>query len=277
MANLAIVGCGYVGRAVAQVWRQQGHSVTVTTTTEARIPELATLADRAIVLQGEDEVGWRSLLQNQTAVLLCLGARNADAYESTYLGTARTLVKVLPDMPTVQQVIYTGSYAVYGDRQGTWVDETTPVAPVTRNGEILAATEQVLLSASSAARKVCLFRLGGIFGEGRELAKIYGRVAGTTRPGTGQEAANWVHLEDIVGAIDFARRHNLQGIYNLVCTVPLTVGEVIDRVCTTHNLPPVAWDASLPSARSYNAKVSNQKLRDMGYQFIHSEIFESGR
>lgn len=277
MANLAIVGCGYVGLAVAQIWRQQGHTVTATTTTAARIPELEIIADRAMVLQGEDEAGWRSLLKDQTAVLLCMGARNADVYASTYLGTAQTLVKVLPEFLTVQQVIYTGSYAVYGDRQGAWVDETTPVAPVTRNGEILAATEQVLLSAASTAHKVCLFRLGGIFGEGRELAKIYGRVAGTTRPGSGQEAANWVHLDDIVGAIDFAQRDGLQGIYNLVCTVPLTVGEVIDRVCTTHNLSPVTWDASLPSARSYNARVSNQKLRAAGYKFVHPEIFASNR
>lgn len=275
MANLAIIGCGYVGQAVAQVWKQQGHTVTVTTTTADRISALEEIADRAIVLQGEDEEGWRSLLQNQTAVLLCIGARNADVYESTYLGTAKTLVKVLPEAPTVQQVIYTGSYAVYGDRQGAWVDETTPVSPVTRNGEILVATEQVLLSVTSRLPKICIFRLGGIYGEGRELAKIYRRVAGTTRPGTGQEAANWVHLEDIVGAIDFARCHTLEGIYNLVCTVPLTVGEVIDRVCTTHNLPPVTWDATLPKARSYNAKVSNQKLRSIGYQFSHPEIFES--
>jgi NAD dependent epimerase/dehydratase family enzyme len=145
---------------------------------------------------------------------------------------------------------------------------------VTRNGEILVATEQVLLSAASAVQKVCILRLGGIFGDGRELVKIYRRVAGTTRPGTGQEAANWVHLDDIVGAIDFVYQQDLQGIYNLVCTVPLTTGEVIDRVCTTHNLPSVTWDASQPSVRSYNARVSNQKLRDAGYQFIHSEIFQ---
>ncbi|MGI0485061.1 SDR family oxidoreductase [Pantanalinema rosaneae CENA516] len=274
MANLAIIGCGYVGRAVAQVWQQQGHTVTVTTTTESRIPELETIADRAIVLHGEDEAGWRSLLPNQTAVLVCMGARNADSYESTYLGTATTLAKVLPEMPTVQQVIYTGSYAVYGDHQGAWVDETTPVAPVTRNGEILAATEQVLLSAAHSALNICIFRLGGIYGEGRELAKIYHRVAGTIRPGTGQEAANWVHLDDIVGAIAFAYEQHLQGVYNLVCTVPLTVGEVIDRVCMTHNLPPVTWDASLPNPRSYNARVSNHKLRSAGYQFLHPEIFE---
>lgn len=274
MTNAVILGCGYVGKAVARHWRQK-LTLTGTTTRAARVSELEPLLDRVVIVQGQDEIGLRSLLHNQHTVLLSMGAPNADAYEETYLQTAKTLVTVLEDAPTIQQIIYTGSYAVYGDRQGAWVDETTPVQPATRNGEILAETEQILLSAVTPERHVCVFRLGGIYGPGRELVKIYRRVAGTTRPGTGTDAANWVHLADIVGAIAFAQQHSLSGIYNLVGSVPITTGELLDRVCRAHNLPPVTWDASQPSSRPYNAKVSNQKLRDAGYQFIYPEIQET--
>ncbi|UBF25141.1 hypothetical protein K9N68_26450 [Kovacikia minuta CCNUW1] len=143
-----------------------------------------------------------------------------------------------------------------------------------RNGEILAETEQILLSASNAV-KICLFRLGGIYGPGRELVKIFRRAAGTTRPGNGEDEANWVHLDDIVGAIDFARQHQLQGVYNLVSDIPTTTGKLLELVCTQNNLPPVSWDPSQPSLRPYNAKVSNQKLRAAGYQFIHPEILQT--
>lgn len=274
MTNAVILGCGYVGKAVARRWRSN-FTLTATTTSADRVSELESLVDRVVIVRGDDEVGLRSLLNNQHTVLLAIGAPNAEAYEETYRQTAKTLVSVLADVPTVEQIIYTGSYAVYGDRAGEWVDETTPVAPANCNGDILAETEQILLSAVTPQRQVCVLRLGGIYGPGRELKKIFQRVAGTTRPGTGTEAANWVHLEDIVGAIAFAQQHRLTGIYNLVGTSPTTARELLERVCAAHQFPPVTWDASQLSRRPYNARVSNQKLRNAGYEFIYPEIQET--
>jgi nucleoside-diphosphate-sugar epimerase len=274
LTNATIIGCGYVGKAVAQRWRST-LTVTATTTTPDRVAALESVAQRVQVVKGNDEGGVRSLLQDQAIVLLSVGAPNAAAYEETYLQTAKTLVAVLKDVPTVQQVIYTGSYAVYGDRQGAWVDETSEIAPANRNGELLAETEQVLLSAASDSLKVCVLRLGGIYGPGRELTKIFGRAAGTTRPGNGEDAANWVHLDDIVGAIDFARQQSLTGLYNLVGTVPTTTGVLLERLFTAHGLPNVTWDASQSSTRPYNARVSNQKLREAGYQFLYPQILET--
>jgi nucleoside-diphosphate-sugar epimerase len=273
MINATIIGGGYVGKAVAQQWRST-LTVTATTTTPDRVTELSSVAQNVRVVNGNDEAALRSLLQDQAIVLLSVGAPNANAYEETYLQTAKTLVAVLKESPTVHQIIYTGSYAVYGDRQGAWVDEESPVTPANRNGEILAETEQVLLSVASETLKVCVLRLGGIYGSGRELVKIFGRSAGTTRPGNGEDAANWVHLNDIVGAIDFARKQSLTGIYNLVGSVPITTRSLLERVFAAHGLPNVTWDASQSSTRPYNARVSNQKLRDAGYQFQYPEIVE---
>lgn len=270
--NVAIIGCGYVGQAVAQCWKDCGLTVTVTTTTPSRLSQLESLADRALILQGSDLEEMRSLLADQHTVLISVGAPNADTYEATYLNTAKTLVGALANNSSVRQVIYTGSYAVYGDQQGAWVQEDTPVRPANRNGEILAETERVLLEASTADRQVCILRLGGICGPGREVVNIFRRAAGTTRPGNGQDASNWIHLDDIVGAIEFARAQSLQGIYNLVHDVPMTTGELLDRVFTKHSLPPVTWDSTQASNRPYNARVSNQKLKDAGYTFRYSEI-----
>ena len=274
MTNAVILGCGYVGRSLAPRWRQT-MTVTATTTTVERLTELQTLADYAVVVNGNDDAAVRSLLQNQQVVLLSVGAPNPNAYEETYLNTAKTLVAALKESPSVQQVIYTSSYSVYGDRGGEWVDETTPVVPLNPKAEILAETEQVLLSAANDSLKVCVLRLGGIYGAGRELVKFFGRAAGSVRAGTGAEASNWIHIDDIVGAIAFAQQHTLSGIYNLVGTVPLTTQELLDRVFTAHNLPLATWDGSHPSDRSYNARVSNQKLRDAGYELIYPEIQET--
>jgi len=272
MMKVAIIGCGYIGTAVAQYWHQQlGFVVTATTTTPERFATLSPIASRVVVVKGNDPVALQSVVQDQDTVLLSVGAANPNVYEETYLHTAQTLVSVLKNS-SVKQLIYTGSYAVYGDRNGDWIDESSPVAPANSNGQILYDTEQVLLSASSLDRHVCILRLGGIYGPSRELVKIFGRVAGTTRPGKGDDAANWIHRDDIVAAIEFARMHQLQGIYNLVDDAHLTIGELLDKVCDQHNLPKVMWDESLKSVRPYNARVSNQKIKDAGYQFIYPQI-----
>jgi len=272
--KVAIVGCGYVGTATAQnLHGKSDYTITATTTTGERVAELEGVAQRVAVLKGNDKDAMTAVLQAQDAVLLCVGAANPYAYRESYLDTATTLVSVLKDIPTVKQVIYTGTYSVYGDRQGELVNEESAVAPANPNGEILAETERVLLAASSANLKVAILRLGGIYGPGRELVKIFGGWAGTTRPGTGEDATNWVHLDDIVGGLTFALENPLQGIYNLVSDVALSSGELLDRIFETNNLPKASWDGS-PSVRPYNAKVSNQKIKAAGYQFIHPEIRE---
>lgn len=270
--NVAIIGCGYVGYTVAQCWQQKmNFVVSATTTSPERVPALQSVAQKVVVTRSNDLDSLKSVLHNQDVVLLSVGAKGAEVYEETYLQTAETLVSVLRQIKSVKQLIYTGSYAVYGDRNGVWVDEETPLAPATLNAQILRKTEDVLLSASNENLRVCIFRLGGIYGTGRELVKIFNRYSGTTRPG-GEDITNWIHLDDIVAAIEFARHHRLQGIYNLVDDAHLTSRDLLDSLFENHNLPKVIWDTSIKSTRPYNALVSNEKLKEAGYQLIHPQM-----
>jgi nucleoside-diphosphate-sugar epimerase len=266
--KITILGCGYVGMAVARQWQQQGLEVTATTTTPERLSELATVAAQAVLLRGDDADKLQATLANQHTVLVSVAGGRQRGYAETYLKTAQTLAAVLPQT-AVQQVIYTSSFAVYGDHDGAWVTEAMPVKPATPNHEVLATAEQTLLATTTPQRQVCILRLGGIYGPGRELGKIYARAAGTTRPGDGREGSNWIHLDDIVAAIAFAHEHSLSGIYNLVQNEIPTVRDLIERVCQHYNLTPVQWDPSQPSDRAYNVRVSNQKIKDAGYGFVH--------
>ncbi|MBN3950152.1 MAG: SDR family oxidoreductase [Nostoc sp. NMS7] len=271
--NVAIIGCGYVGYKVAQYWQQKmDFVVSVTTTSPERVPALESVSQRVVVTRGNDLDSLKSVLHNQDVVLLSVGARGGEVYEETYLQTAQSLVSSLQQIKSVKQLIYTGSYAVYGDRNGVWVDEETPLAPANLNAQILRKTEDVLLSASSENLRVCTFRLGGIYGTGRELLKIFSRYSGATRPGNGEDITNWIHLDDIVGAIEFARHRRLQGIYNLVDDAHLTSRDLLDSLFEKHNLPKVKWDTSINSTRPYNAWVSNEKLKEAGYQLIHPQM-----
>ena len=130
------------------------------------------------------------------------------------------------------------------------------------------------LAAASPKLTVCIIRLGGNYGPGGELGKIVRGWAGSTRSGAGEDATNWVHRDDIVGGLTFALDNRLQGIYNLVGDVSLSSRELLDRIFESNNLQKATWDTSVSSVRPYNAKVSNQKIKAAGYQFIHPEIRE---
>lgn len=267
--NGAIIGCGYVGKAVAQLWQGQGLTVTATTTRQERVSELHPVANRVVVLRGSDGERLRQTLTGQDWGLVSVAGGRQGSYGETYLKTAQTLAAVLPQVPSVKQLIYTSTFSVYGDFGGAWVSEEMPVRPATANAEVLAATEQTLLATAHPDLRVCILRLGGIYGPGRELAKIYGRFAGTTRPGPGEEWSNWIHLDDIVGAIEFARVQSLEGVYNLVQDEIPSVRDLVGWVCDRNGLPPVTWDPTQPSNRPYNVRVSNQKIKAAGYRFCH--------
>ncbi|MDE5122010.1 MAG: SDR family oxidoreductase [Trichodesmium sp. St19_bin1] len=270
--KIVIIGCGYVGTAVAKLWSQKSHQLTVTTTSAERVSELQNIAPQVLVMKGNDSSAMEDVLQNQEIVLLSLGHRYGNGYRQTYLETAQTLLTALKKTPTVEQIIYTGSYSVYGDKNGEWVDENSPVTPTNENGNILYETEQMLLSASTPQRRVCILRLGGIYGPGRELVKIFSRWEGQTRPGNGDDVTNWIHLDDIVGALEFAKNKQLQGIYNLVSNIPMISRELLNGLQKYQGLGQIYWDASTYSIRPFNARVSNQKLRNEGFELVHPEI-----
>ncbi len=270
--RIAIIGCGYVGTAAARYWREKlGWTVTATTTRPERLLELEAVADRALVVHSSDLQALTAAIQDQQAVLLSVGAPHFSAYEQTYLQSAKQLITALKSAPTVRQLLYTGSYAVYGDRDGAWVDESSALKPANRNAEILAETEQVLTLAASGC-DVCVLRLGGIYGPERDLMDIFGWAAGTTLPGDGSDYSNWIHLADIVGALTFVLEQRLTGVFNLVGDDPLTRRALLEYLFRLHNLDIPNWDGIAASPRPYNARVSNAKIKTAGYQLRHAQI-----
>ena len=276
--NTAIIGCGYVGSALADYWHQRGHVVTGTTTSVLRIPELQPITSRVAVVAGNDLDAMQTLIQDQDTVVVSVapkGSRAVDAnvYAQTYLATAKTLVKALNQSPRVKQLIYLSSCSVYGDRQGRWVDETTPLVAVNPQSQVLQEAEDILLRTVGTQYRTCIFRLGGIYGPGRELVNMFAGLSGLILPGTGDRITNWTHLDDIVAGIEFARSNQLQGIYNLVDDSQLTIRQLVELVCARYSLPGVRWDTSQVNVpRRSSLRVSNQKLKVTGYNLIHPKV-----
>lgn len=277
LANIAIIGCGYVGTAASRYWyEKKGHSVTATTTREERVTELEEVATQVVVMKGEDSQAVKSLLQNRDTVVLSIAPisdRQVDAevYRDTYIPTAKNLVAALQETQGVKQLIYLSSCSVYGNKKGEWVDETSPVDTNGGYNEVLCETEQLLLNSASEDVKITILRLGGIYGPKREITRRFARIAGKTMAGSGATFTSWIHLDDIIAAMDFLCQKRLGGIYNLVNDFNLTIRELSDKVCVSEGLEKILWDDTKPSYRFLNARVSNEKIKAAGYKLIHSD------
>lgn len=277
--RITIVGSGYIGKALARHWRgRPGITLTLTTTSAGRVAELEPLADQVRVLRADDGPALRAALTEAEAAVLCLaptGDRQVDAngYRATYRDGMATLQGLLPQLPRLRRIVYTGSCSVYGDAAGAWVDEDTPARPADGHGRILLESEALLAACRSEERRVCVLRLGAIHGPGRELGERFARLAGTTRPGTGSQHCSWIHRDDVVAAVAAAVEQSWDGVVNLVDDQPWTVAALLDAVIRERGLEPVRWDASrVPETIPADRRISNRRLHALGYTLQHPRL-----
>ncbi|GBF78992.1 NAD-dependent epimerase/dehydratase family protein [Aphanothece sacrum] len=130
--KIAVIGCGYVGKAAASYWHQQGHFVTGTTTREEKVSELEKFTDQTIILTGDNLSAIESVIENQDTILVSVAPISdhqvdAETYGKTYLPTSKNLVTALSNNQTVKQIIYISSGSVYGDKKGDWVGQQPTV------------------------------------------------------------------------------------------------------------------------------------------------------
>ncbi|MEX1324698.1 MAG: NAD-dependent epimerase/dehydratase family protein, partial [Synechococcaceae cyanobacterium] len=277
--RITIVGCGYVGMALARHWRRDpAVRLTVTTTREQRRPQLSALAERVEVLRAGDSAALRRALEAAEVAVFCLaptGDRlvSADDYGATYRDGFAALTALVDGLPALRQIVYTGSCSVYGDAGGGWVDETTAASPRDDHGRVLLDSEELLARCRAPGRRVCVLRLGAIYGPGRELGDRFRRLAGSIRPGDGRQHSSWIHRDDVVGAIAAAVSGGWDGVVNLVDDEPLPVGDLLDRVLAAGGLEPVRWDpAAATGTPPADRRISNRRLHQLGYQLRHPRV-----
>jgi len=264
--RIGILGCGYVGEAAALHWTKGGHVLSATTRTQNRIPYLSHFIDHVYLLES---LSLAHFLSELDILLISVAPDKASDYASAYLRTAQNVAKELLICPNLKQILYTSSLSVYGDHEGQWIDETALAIPSNENTKILLETEKTLMEIARSNLKVCILRLGEIYGPGREIENRLRRMLHQPFPGDGSSFTNLIHLEDIVGALDFALKHQLQGIYNLCSDEHIPRKQFYEQICRRENLPQVQWDSTRTGAHQGRRRVLSQKLKKEGFVFLH--------
>ncbi len=217
MAIWVILGCGYVGSALARRLAG-GHQVIVTRRTLAAARAIAAETGAeplAVDLASENRVGDTRFGE---AIVVCCAPPGPDSRAEVGRLVAGRLV-------------YVSSTAVYPPAGGAWVDEAWPLAPATAAGCARVLAESALPPGAIA------LRVAGIHGPGRGLVD---RIrAGTYRiVGDGTAHVSRIHVEDLVEAIVAAGTGTATGAINIADDDPAPIGEVADAIAARLGVAP---------------------------------------
>ncbi len=279
--RVLIVGCGYVGQAAGARLAAAGCAVHGLRRSAAGHAELRALGITPAPADLTDRDSLRSLAGPWDWVVNCVsaGGGGADQYRRVYVEGMRNLLGWLADHPP-RKLVYTSSTSVYGQDDGSAVDETSATEPPAETGRILLEAERMLLeSARTGKIPGVVLRVAGIYGPGRGYWLKQFLTGAAPPEDAGQRIINMIHRDDVAGAIVAALERGPAGeIYNAVDDEPATPGAVFEWLSKTAGRAPRSAEA----AQTFNAKrgwsskrVLNHKLRrELGYAFLYPSFRE---
>jgi nucleoside-diphosphate-sugar epimerase len=257
--HLLVLGLGYTAARFAAAFEARGGRVTAVRSRPG--PGVLTLDDRALP----------AAIAAATHILASVPPP-ADGDDPVLVAHREPLAAA-----PARWVGYLSSTGVYGDAQGAWVDESSPLKG-RRSGRLAADLDWQALHPQSR-----VFRLPGIYGPTRSaLDRLrQGPVARIDLPG---HVFSRVHVDDIVGAMLASLSHGGPGVYNLADDEPAPGEAVTAYAAQLLGLPasplvPLEKAQLSPMGRAFYGecrRVANGKMtRDLRYQLRYPD-YRSG-
>ncbi len=133
--------------------------------------------------------------------------------------------------PALRAIVYLSTIAVYGNHDGSWIDEDTPLTPGLTRAEDRIEAERAW-QAVGAARgvPVAVIRIAGIYGPGQNALETVkaGRARRIVKPG---QVFNRIHVGDLAAIIDqaisLALTRGVGGVFNAADDEPTAPGDPI--------------------------------------------------
>lgn len=262
MNTLLCLGYGYSAQALAHRLLPQGWVVIGT----CRSPDRA----KALEAQGGEPLLWPPTGAGDTGLTSALArATHILASAAPDAGGDPFLALAGPQIAAARPawVGYLSTTGVYGDHQGGWVDETTPLTPASARG-----AHRVLAEGQWRATglPVHIFRLAGIYGPGRgPFEKVRdGSARRIIKPG---QVFSRIHVEDIAQVLEASMHHpNPGAAYNVCDDDPAPPEDVLFHAAHLLGLPEppaIPFDEAdlTPMARSFyseSKRVRNNRMKD---------------
>jgi nucleoside-diphosphate-sugar epimerase len=265
--KILIVGCGYIGTALAEKLTHTDE-VTGVTSSDKRHSRLRTIGVRPIVTDVQDK-HWTDSLPDSADVIVNTIASGGRDYRATYWQSNHDLLEKYAKNPP-QHFVYTSSTSVYSQTDGNIVTEQDATEASTPMREVLIETEQMLL-ANRPFPSIAILRLGGIYGPYRHALLDDLRDGVRSFPEDPNRWINQIHRDDAVGAI----LHMLsltpeRKIFNVVDDEPVAYGTCLKWLAKKLMIEPPSFDPEAPAQRTRRGpkphrRISNAKLKATGW------------
>ena len=282
--RVAILGCGYVGLELA---RQLGadHEVVGVRRSEtglAAVEAAGAELVRADVTDADD----LAAVPDVDAVVFAAssGGRGAEAAREVYVDGLRTVIESFGARERVpDRLVYTSSTGVYGDHDGGWVDEETPLDPTTEKTEVLAEAERLARElAPEHGIDGAVARFAGLYGPDRYRLDRY--LEGPVTEGY----LNMIHRDDAAGVVRFMLESTDEDLLVAADDEPVdkwTFADWLADECGVERPPKrtkaerLEDDISEAARRRIltSKRCSNDRLRGLGYEFRYPTYREGYR
>ena len=257
--RLFVYGLGYVGEAFAGALRARGWSVAATARGADRVAALRARGVEAV--EAGDTAALTAALADVTAVLVTAPPTGDGCPGLQDLIPALAAANAFPDW-----IGYLSTTGVYGDFEGRWVFESSPLRAQSVEGARRVGAERDWRQVGAGmGLTVTCFRLPGIYGPGRSAFDRLraGEGRRIVKPG---QVFSRIHLDDIVsGLLASLDQPRAGGIYNLCDDEPAPPQDVMEyaaRLLGVPVPPDLPFDALglSPATRRFyaeNKRVSN--------------------
>lgn len=261
-----IVGCGYLGRRVGRLLANDGERVWGTTRSAANADRLRAWGVGPVIADVLDEHSLRAL-PRADRVFVAVGfdrAAGASVREVHVEGLKRLLATLTPT-----RWVLASSTGVYGQDDGSWVDEDAPTDPLTESGRACLDAERLLLGSGLSA---VVLRFAGLYGPGRVIRR-QALERGEPVPGDPDRFLNLIHIDDAARATVAALRGNaLADRYNVGDDHPTPRREYYGLVAEYLGVGPPRFTGA-PARDDAHKRICNRRMRaDLLPELIHPDI-----
>lgn len=257
-----VVGCGYLGQRVAANWRSQGREVLAVTRSTERAEKFHQSGLMPIVADICDPDSL-SDLPNFDCVLFAVGYDRSSGRTQTEV-FVEGLTNVLRQVgQKCQRFLSISSTSVYGQSDGSWVDEESLCEPTQPGGVCCLAAEARVREL--LPEKSVILRLAGIYGPGRLLSKVADLQARKPLPGRAEAWLNLIHVDDAASAVLTAAADDSSAgkTFLVVDSQPIRRGDYYSQLAVLVGAPPPKFDDALSRSRGsggLNKRCSQRRL-----------------
>jgi nucleoside-diphosphate-sugar epimerase len=197
MKQISILGCGWLGVPLAEIFIENGFAINGSTTSEEKLTALrnSKIQSFLVVLESDNIVGAvASFLYQSKTLIIDIPPKWRGNNEGDFVGKIKLLIPYI-EKSTIENVLFISSTSVYGDRNDI-VTEETAFSPDSEGGRQLAIVEKLLQT--NTHFKTTVLRFGGLIGEDRNPIRF---LAGRENLDNPNAPINLIHQEDCIGII----------------------------------------------------------------------------